>query len=112
MRESAEEVGVDLTRARWIGALSDVAPRTPVLPPIAVRPFVFALPARLDLRLNAEVASAHWVELTRLADPDARLPTTVVVSGDPLVVPAFVVEDMVVWGMTERILASFFQAIS
>lgn len=111
-RESAEEIGVDLTRARRIGALSDVAPRTPVLPLIAVRPFVFALPARLDLRLNAEVASAHWVELTRLTDPDARRPTTVRVRDDPLVVPAFMVGDLVVWGMTERILDSFFQAIS
>ena len=58
------------------------------------------------------MASAHWVELTRLADPDARRPTTVMVRGDPLVVSAFMVEDMVVWGMTERILDSLFQAIS
>jgi len=36
----------------------------------------------------------------------------VTVRGNPLVVPAFLVEDMVVWGMTERILDSFFQVIS
>lgn len=112
VRESVEEIGVDLTRARRLGALSDVAPRTPVLPPIAVRPFVFALSGRLDLRLNSEVASAHWVELARLADPDAHRPTTVTMRGEPLVVPAYMIEGMVVWGMTERILDSFFQAIS
>jgi hypothetical protein len=82
------------------------------LPPIAVRPFVFTLPVRLDLRLNAEVASAHWIELARLTDPHTRRPTTVTVRGEPLVLPAFMVEDLVVWGMTERILDSFFQVIS
>jgi 8-oxo-dGTP pyrophosphatase MutT (NUDIX family) len=112
VRESAEEIGVDLALAHRLGSLSDVVPRTPVLPPIAVRPFVFALPTRATVRLNAEVASAHWIELKRLSGAETRGQTTVTVRGEPLEVPAFIVEGMVVWGMTERILVSFFQAIS
>jgi 8-oxo-dGTP pyrophosphatase MutT (NUDIX family) len=112
IREAAEEVGVDLVPAQRLGTLSDVVPRTPVLPPIAVRPFVFGLPSRTGMRLNAEVASAHWIELTHLSRRDVHRPTTVTIRGEPQVVPAFVVDDLVVWGMTERILDSFLQAVS
>jgi 8-oxo-dGTP pyrophosphatase MutT (NUDIX family) len=111
-RETVEEVGIDLTRARRLGVLDDVAPRTPTLPPIAVRPYVFALPGRPPVRLNPEVASCHWVELSALARPDASRLATVTVRGNLLEVPAFMLEGMVVWGMTERILASLLQAIS
>ncbi|HEU5170288.1 MAG TPA: NUDIX domain-containing protein, partial [Gemmatimonadales bacterium] len=43
IRETEEEVGLALDASRCIGVLDDVAPRTPDLPPIAVRPFVFSL---------------------------------------------------------------------
>jgi 8-oxo-dGTP pyrophosphatase MutT (NUDIX family) len=112
IRETAEEVGLLLDRSRHIGTLDDVVPRTPVLPPIAVRPFVFMLDARPPLALNREVAAAHWVELAHLLAPGCRRDTTVTVRGQPLVVPAYVRGDLLVWGMTERILASFFQVIS
>lgn len=111
-RETVEEVGIDLTRAHRLGALDDVAPRTPTLPPIAVRPYVFALPGRPPVRLNPEVASCHWVEVSHLARPGASRLTTVTIRGNSLQVPAFMLEGMAVWGMTERILASFLQAVS
>ncbi|MEP6687797.1 MAG: NUDIX domain-containing protein, partial [Gemmatimonadales bacterium] len=44
VRETFEEVGLSLAPADLLGSLDDVVPRTPVLPPIAVRPYVFALP--------------------------------------------------------------------
>jgi 8-oxo-dGTP pyrophosphatase MutT (NUDIX family) len=112
IRETAEEVGLVLDRGRHIGTLDDVVPRTPVLPPIAVRPFVFTLDTRPPLALNREVAEAHWVELGHLLDPGCRRDTTVTVRGTPLVVSAYVHDDLLVWGMTERILASLFQVIS
>ena len=46
IRETGEEVGIALEPERPGGSLRDVVPRTPALPPIAVRPFVFILPAR------------------------------------------------------------------
>ena len=48
VRETWEEVGLTLTHADLLGSLDDVVPRTPVLPPIAVRPYVFSLPERPD----------------------------------------------------------------
>jgi 8-oxo-dGTP pyrophosphatase MutT (NUDIX family) len=111
IRESAEEVGISLDRANCIGTLDDVAPRTPVLPPIAARPFVFALDQRPALDLNEEVAEAHWVELDHLLDPGCRRDTTVSVANEPRVVPAYVHGGLLIWGMTERILESLLQLI-
>ena len=108
IRETHEEVGVVLARDQLAGVLDDVAPRTPVLPPIAVRPFVFFLPVRPDLSLNAEVADAEWVALSALQRPDARRMIEVAVSNGSRTVPAYVTGHGVVWGMTERILSLLF----
>jgi 8-oxo-dGTP pyrophosphatase MutT (NUDIX family) len=104
MRETAEEVGIKLDQQHLAGSLTDVVPRTPVLPPIAVRPFVFTLNSRPPLRLNAEATSAHWVSLSHLLRPDTRHPVRLDVAGQSRVVPAYELEDGMVWGMTERIL--------
>jgi 8-oxo-dGTP pyrophosphatase MutT (NUDIX family) len=109
IRETEEEVGLTLSSNRQLGALDDVVPRTISLPPIAVRPFVFALDERPALVLGPEVAASHWVPLQQLRDPENHAPTAVMVRGEPLVVPAYVVDDLVVWGLTERILSCFFQ---
>jgi 8-oxo-dGTP pyrophosphatase MutT (NUDIX family) len=111
-REAAEEVGILLDREACIGVLDDVAPRTPVLPPIAVRPFVFALDSRPSLTLNPEVASAHWVELAQLHDPTATRPYSITLRGELRTFPAFHIDDLIVWGMTERILSCFIQVIA
>jgi 8-oxo-dGTP pyrophosphatase MutT (NUDIX family) len=109
MRESLEEVGVQLEPSQCIGTLDDVAPRTPVLPPIAVRPYVFALPNRPSLIPNPEVASTHWIPLETLLHPDTYRPVHVDIRGEQRTVDAFLLENAVVWGMTERILTSLLQ---
>ena len=108
IRETSEEVGVALTATNLVGALDDVAPRTPVLPPIAVRPFVFSLPARPELVPNAEVAAVEWITLDSLQAPGARRMVEVAVAGGSRVTPAYVTPGGVVWGMTERILSLLF----
>jgi 8-oxo-dGTP pyrophosphatase MutT (NUDIX family) len=111
VREAAEEVGIGLDRRGCVGTLDDVAPRTPVLPPIAVRPFVFTLSERPRLEPNAEVASAHWVDLARLKHPGTIKPYSITLRGELRTFPAYHIEDLVVWGMTERILSCFVRAI-
>ena len=111
MREAAEEVGIALREDWLLGTLDDVAPRTPVLPPVAVRPFVFRVPARPTLQLNAEVAEAQWLELAWLADPSVRQEIPIEAAGGSRRYPAFVVPGGVVWGMTERILSLFLERI-
>ncbi len=108
LRETLEEVGLDLHRSgRVLGQLDDLRPRTPVLPPIIVRPFVCAIDRTADLVLSDEVAEARWVRLSALFAPGARAETTVEVRDLRLRVQAYQLGDFTVWGMTERILSTF-----
>ncbi len=109
IRESHEEVGVELDPEHLLGILEDVVPRTPVLPPVAVRPFVFLLPRRPVLVPNQEVASATWATLDDLLQPERHHAVRLQVAGSSREVQAYQLEDGVVWGMTERILSSLIQ---
>ncbi|HYC31199.1 MAG TPA: CoA pyrophosphatase, partial [Gemmatimonadales bacterium] len=106
VRETAEEVGVELPRAALLGSLDDVVPRTPALPPIAVRPYVFALPERPPLSLNPEVASARWVLLDHLLHPRTYHSVRIQIRGEDREFPAYQLEDAIVWGMTERVVTT------
>jgi 8-oxo-dGTP pyrophosphatase MutT (NUDIX family) len=104
VRETREEVGIELTRENLVGSLEPVVPRTRTLPPIAIWPFVFLLPDRPRLTLNSEVASAWWVEVDQLLQPTTRGRVRLEVGGNIRLVDAYHVEPGVVWGITERIL--------
>jgi 8-oxo-dGTP pyrophosphatase MutT (NUDIX family) len=104
IRETAEEVGVGLPRSALLGSLDDVVPRTPVLPPIAVRPYVFVLPNRPALVLNPEVAAARWVLLDHLLHPATYHAVRIQIRGESREFPAYQLEDAIVWGMTERVV--------
>lgn len=105
IRETEEEVGVELKPDELAGSLDDVVPRTPVLPPIAVRPYVFLLESRPALTPNVEVTSASWVPLTHLLRPDTHHLVRLDVAGQSRMVQAYELNDGMVWGMTERILS-------
>jgi 8-oxo-dGTP pyrophosphatase MutT (NUDIX family) len=105
VRETLEETGVDLARAGApLGTLDEIFPRTPVLPPIVVRPYVFVVAGDVTLSLSDEVAAAFWVPLAGLRDPATSVDATVVVRGAERTVPCFRYREHVIWGLTERIL--------
>lgn len=104
IREVLEETGVRLDRSQLSGRLSDVIPRTPTLPPIAVRPFVFSIPERVPVAPNPEVSDAVWVPVNDILHPDAYRAVHVEIRGEIREFPAYHLEDVFVWGMTERIL--------
>jgi 8-oxo-dGTP pyrophosphatase MutT (NUDIX family) len=104
IRETREELGIQLTLEDLAGSLEDVVPRTPVLPPIAVRPYVFILSAQPAIVPNDEVATAQWVTIDYLLRPDTHHPVRLDVGGQSRRVQAYQLEDGIVWGMTERIL--------
>lgn len=105
VRETLEEVGLDIrANGTVLGALDDLRPRTPALPPIIVRPFVCVVPEPPPLELNYEVAASRWIPVSELFAPSARVQTTVEVRNLRMRVDAYVVDDYLVWGMTERIL--------
>lgn len=106
IRETEEEVGLVLPPEALVGVLDDMAPRTPVLPPIAVRPYVFRLERRPALgALSEEIAATHWVPLENLLNDEFYATADVVVRSQQLRVPAFRLAEGTVWGMTERILS-------
>ncbi|MBX3173704.1 MAG: CoA pyrophosphatase [Gemmatimonadaceae bacterium] len=114
LRETIEEVGIDVrAHGRVLGALDELRPRTPVLPPIIVRPYVTILDAAqgastsVEVTPNHEVASWRWVRVGELFAPATRIVTTVEVRDMQLRVDAFQLGDYTVWGMTERILSTF-----
>jgi 8-oxo-dGTP pyrophosphatase MutT (NUDIX family) len=111
IRETAEEVGVQLTAAELAGSLEDVVPRIPVLPPIAVRPYVFLRDSRPSVSLSPEVTSTSWVPLEYLLRPDTHHLVRLEVAGSSRLVQAYELNDAIVWGMTERILTQLLNYI-
>jgi 8-oxo-dGTP pyrophosphatase MutT (NUDIX family) len=107
VRETREETGVDLSDAERLGVLDDLHPRTPMLPPVVVRPFVFALARRVALVASDEVQRAFWLPLARLSEPGVRREVTLTVQGAVRTFPAYLVDEELIWGMTERILTPF-----
>lgn len=108
LRETVEEVGLDVrVHGEVLGALDELRPRTPVLPPIIVRPYVCAVRETPTLVPSDEVAEYRWVRLGALFAPSTRVETSVRVRDLQLEVEAYQVGDFTIWGMTERILFSF-----
>jgi 8-oxo-dGTP pyrophosphatase MutT (NUDIX family) len=113
VRETLEELGVDVrAHGRVLGALDDLHPRTPVLPPICVRPYVAVLEDEVPLVPSSEVAAAFWVPLRALLDPETAVEATIVVHGEERVVPSYRFGDYTIWGMTERILSGLLRRLT
>jgi 8-oxo-dGTP pyrophosphatase MutT (NUDIX family) len=112
VRETREETGVELAAAERLGVLDDLAPLAATLPPVIVRPFVFALRRRPVLTTNAEVQRAFWVALARLSEPAVRSQVTLQLSDGERTLPAYRLGEDIIWGMTERILTPFVHMIT
>ena len=108
-RETLEEVGIDLAHAELLGRLDDVSPMRSS--DMAVRPFVFWAETPQIITLSAEVAEVLWVPLDALASDALRTTRDVEVRGSTLRVPAYVIEERVVWGMTYHLLERFLAAV-
>lgn len=112
IREAREETGIDLGGAEGLGPLDDVNPRTPVLPPIVVRPFVFVVAQRPSLVTSPEeVERAFWLSFAVLETPETRGQITLTLRGEERTFPAYQIGGEVIWGMTERILTPFLQLL-
>lgn len=112
-RETEEEVGVPLRRVgRVIGALDEITPGTPLLPPIIIAPFVLAVPAATHAAPDPrEVQAAVWVPVdalratTAASEIDIDLPD----GRGRTLFPSLVYGDFVIWGLTYRILRQFLE---
>lgn len=111
LRETREETGVLLSRGQLVGELDDLVPRTPAPSPVVVRPFVFALAERPRVALDArEAAGFRWLSLDELLRCAGSSLVDIPGRG-PVQTPSFACGDYVIWGMTRRILAGFFERL-
>ncbi len=105
-RETLEEVSIDLDETcRVLGRLEAVRPAN--VPHLTVFPFVYSLQGDVTVREGGEVKRAFWAPLSHLRE--SATSRRVKVRGRELVVPAFLHEDCVIWGLTFRILTAFFE---
>jgi 8-oxo-dGTP pyrophosphatase MutT (NUDIX family) len=109
VRETWEETGIDLTRdGRVLGALDDITPRTPALPPLVIRPFVAIVSESAQIVQNAEVAEAFWVPMEAIREMAAWGRGLVPIRGaGEREVDVFRHGDYIVWGLTHRALSQF-----
>lgn len=109
LREAEEEVGVSVQRdLQLIGALDEVSPRNPQLPPLIIAPFVFTVPAETTPVVDPrEVEAAIWVPLSALRHESAVDEILINLEGGSRTFPSLRYGEYVIWGLTHRILTQF-----
>ena len=106
VRETAEEIGVDLeTAAQCLGILDEVRAMARLRPvSLTILPFVFRLRKEVAPVLSDEVRSLHWIPLDDLLAAERRSVMDYVQEGATVQFPCLRVEDVVIWGLTYRML--------
>lgn len=104
VRETMEELALDLTAGRLLGRLDDLAPRSVHLPSIVIRPFVAVVPPDVSFVPSDEVAATFWVPVSRLRGSDAQAEHVMTINGARARFPGYRVHEHIVWGLTERIV--------
>ncbi|MCW4011217.1 MAG: CoA pyrophosphatase [Candidatus Bathyarchaeota archaeon] len=105
IRETFEETGINLAHSRFLGVLGAAKPL--IGSGFLVIPFVFELEKTPQIVLNrTELESHMWVPYEKIAQSRG----TIVVShlGE---VPAFMLPNAVVWGMTYQMLSEFAETV-
>lgn len=113
-RETREELGLDLTVARHVGRLEDqLAKPSLKRAPLVVTPVVFTLPEphHPPFVLSEEAARAFWVPLRPLVEGTHAGTHLWTMGGLKLRMPCWNYDGEVIWGLTHRILETFFSAV-
>ena len=113
IRETAEETGVRLDPPAWhLGRLAEVTPNHERLPRLTVVPYVFGVAATTEARVGSpEVESVHWLSIRTLLRPETRGSVTILLPDGPKEFPCFRVGELLVWGLTFRILTGLLELI-
>ena len=102
VRETHEELGIDLRGARFLGNLAALHPRTSGPEGIEVTPFVFHTPMALEPVCGPEALAAFWLPLDLAAS--GALDSQYEYPAAGMRFPAWSYEGHVIWGLTWRIL--------
>jgi 8-oxo-dGTP pyrophosphatase MutT (NUDIX family) len=103
-RETMEEIGVDLDRtANFLGYADTTTTHNGTMD---VVPSVFTLKEEVKIRPNEEVASYRWANLEDFLNPNGKSTYRLEYGDRTIEMPAYLVGDYIVWGLTHRILES------
>jgi len=112
IRETREEVGLDLEGSDVLGRLDDLpATSRGKRTGLVIAPYVFAIEKEPSLALNYEVAEAVWTPLEPLVSGASATTFAYFWEGQTLSLPALQVGPHVVWGLTYQMLRMLFDAI-
>jgi 8-oxo-dGTP pyrophosphatase MutT (NUDIX family) len=111
-RETAEEIGLDLKEARYLGRLPDVIGSHL---PVQVSCHIYGINGAIrELVLNHEVHAGFWIGLDDLAEPQRHVTATVTFGGEAYEVPAIYIprpDTPVLWGLTYRLVMQFMELL-
>jgi 8-oxo-dGTP pyrophosphatase MutT (NUDIX family) len=111
LRETREEVGVDLSRARLLGSLAPVqAKARGELLSLWITPFVFAAVEPLEPVPGPEALEVFWFPLGRARAGKLAAEHRYRRGAEEHVLPAWRFGERVVWGLTFEILSGFLRA--
>lgn len=102
IRETHEELGIELAGAQLLGSLAPLHPRAAGPFGIEVTPFVFATEAALEPVCGPEALSAFWLPLPLAAS--GSLDETYTYPSTQAAFPSWRYDGHVIWGLTWRIL--------
>jgi len=101
VRETLEEININLLdRCRFLGVMKTL--RSTQRPEMKILSFVFLLEHEPKIELNEELEEFIWISLEELVQHKGAAKFSF---GE---VPAYVVGNTVIWGLTYRILEKFF----
>jgi 8-oxo-dGTP pyrophosphatase MutT (NUDIX family) len=108
IRETREEIALDLSAAPLLGRLSAVPTRAHgKLRPMVIEPFVFELTYEPVCELSPEVAGVIWVPVDFFRDATNRR----TMAWKLLTLPCYHWEDCVIWGLTLRMVDELVTAL-
>jgi len=108
IRETREELGIDLTGTRVLGNLPALSPMSSGPSGIEVTPFVFVTRAAVEATPGPEAASAFWLPVELAAS--GALDSTYTYPGTERTFPSWSYDGHVIWGLTWRILGDLLAA--
>jgi 8-oxo-dGTP pyrophosphatase MutT (NUDIX family) len=112
LRETHEEVGLDLSGHELLGALDEHAAHAQGrFTGLVIAPYVFALCGDARPQPNQEVAELLWAPLVAMARGELDAVKEVQRDGQAVRFPGFRVGEHVVWGLTHRVLQSLFSVL-
>jgi 8-oxo-dGTP pyrophosphatase MutT (NUDIX family) len=107
IRETREELNIELAGARLLGHLPPLHPRTSGPLGIEVTPFVFVTEVAVEPTPGPEALAAFWLPLATASS--GALDGTYAYPSSQMTFPSWNYEGYVIWGLTWRILGDLLE---